>query len=124
MSDRTPGHEAPSAGPRPAAPTPEPTPAQPETAEPTPPAEARPAAAAAAASGPRTFDPERLTLFSDAVMAIAITLLVIDLRVPELGPDPTEAALEAALRSLVPQLFAFFLSFVVIAVWWNGHRRR
>lgn len=126
MSDRTPGQEAPSAGPGPTpGPTPTPTPAEPtqvepRTAEPKS-AEARPAAAGASAS--RTFDPERLTLFSDAVMAIAITLLVIDLRVPELGPDPTEAALEAALRSLVPQLFAFFLSFVVIAVWWNGHHR-
>jgi TMEM175 potassium channel family protein len=71
----------------------------------------------------RHFDPERLSFFSDAVMAIAITLLVVDLRVPELGPKPTDAALQAALRELVPGFFAFFLSFAVIAVWWNGHHR-
>ena len=121
MSDGTPANEVRSAGPRPVGSEPpeakpaEPVPAQPKPAEPGP--------TSPGAPGSRTFDPERLTLFSDAVMAIAITLLVIDLRVPELGPDPTEAALEAALRSLVPQLFAFVLSFVVIAVWWNGHHR-
>ncbi len=108
MSDGTPANEVRSAGPRPVESEPpeakpaEPVPAQPKPAEPGP--------TSPGAPGSRTFDPERLTLFSDAVMAIAITLLVIDLRVPELGPDPTEAALEAALRSLVPQLFAFVLS--------------
>jgi TMEM175 potassium channel family protein len=69
------------------------------------------------------FDPERLAFFSDAVMAIAITILIIDIRAPDLGDRTTEAALEAALRSLTPQFLAFLLSFAVIAIWWNSHHR-
>jgi uncharacterized membrane protein len=68
-----------------------------------------------------TLDVERLVFFSDAVIAIAITLLVIDLRVPEtLGSD---AALRDALVQLLPSLLSFFLSFGVIALWWMGHHR-
>lgn len=71
----------------------------------------------------RRFDPERLAFFSDAVMAIAITLLIIDVRVPDLPAPATDAQLQAALGSLVPQFLAFLLSFAVIAVWWNSHHR-
>lgn len=56
-------------------------------------------------------------------MAIAITILIIDIHTPDLGGRPTEAALEAALRSLTPQFLAFLLSFAVIAIWWNSHHR-
>ena len=54
-------------------------------------------------------DLDRLVFFSDAVMAIAITLLVIDLRLPDLPPITTEADLRAALLELGPRLFAFRL---------------
>ncbi|HYN49062.1 MAG TPA: TMEM175 family protein [Candidatus Nanopelagicales bacterium] len=67
---------------------------------------------------------ERLIFFSDAVMAIAITLLVIDLRLPEtLEQTATAADLRAALEGLGPRFLSVALSFMVIAVWWVGHNR-
>lgn len=71
----------------------------------------------------RARDLERLVFFSDAVIAIAITLLVIDLRLPELPPITTDAELRAAIVDLAPRLFSFFLSFIVIGMWWTTHHR-
>ncbi len=68
-------------------------------------------------------DLDRLVFFSDAVMAIAITLLVIDLRLPDLPPITTDAELRAAMADLAPRLFSFFLSFTVIGMWWTTHHR-
>jgi uncharacterized membrane protein len=65
---------------------------------------------------------ERVIFFSDAVFAIAITLLVLDVRLPDLIAN-TNAAL---IRSLVEEgasLAAFALSFAVIAAFWIGHMR-
>lgn len=67
---------------------------------------------------------ERLIYFSDAVMAIAITLLVIELRIPEaLGQTATDAELRSALEDLGQSFLSVMLSFMVIAVWWIGHNR-
>lgn len=63
---------------------------------------------------------DRLVFFSDAVFAIALTLLVIDLKVPQAG---TETAWEV----LVDQWQAFFayaLSFTIIAINWMAHHRK
>jgi uncharacterized membrane protein len=69
------------------------------------------------------FGLERLVFFSDAVMAIAITLLVIDVRLPTIvGPD-TNDRIVGAIQDVLPELFAFTISFVVIAVFWLGHYR-
>ena len=67
------------------------------------------------------FDVERLVFFSDAVFAISITLLVIELSVPERLAGDTE--LREALIELLPSFFSFFLSFAVIALWWLSHHR-
>ena len=63
---------------------------------------------------------ERLTFFSDAVVAIAITLLAIDLPVPE---GSTTAELFASMAADGVDHLAFLISFVVIANHWRAHHR-
>lgn len=69
------------------------------------------------------FTLERIVFFSDAVFAIAITLLSIDLRLPALPVGQTDATLLDALGSLWPSFMALVLSFTVIAAYWIGHYR-
>jgi uncharacterized membrane protein len=70
-----------------------------------------------------TRDPDRLVLFSDAVVAIAITLLVLPL--VELVPEAQDKHLAAVdvITEHKPQIFSFLLSFVVISSFWLGHHR-
>lgn len=67
---------------------------------------------------------ERLVFFSDAVFAIAITLLVVDLRVPEMAGQVSDARLADAVAKLSPRIFAYGLSFAVIGLYWLTHWRR
>ncbi|MEP7230600.1 MAG: TMEM175 family protein [Ginsengibacter sp.] len=71
----------------------------------------------------KEFQLERLILFSDAVFAIAITLLVIDLKIPELSEPVTELKLVNALLSLLPKIIGFLLSFFLIGLYWTIHHR-
>ena len=66
---------------------------------------------------------ERLVFFSDAVFAIALTLLAIDLRLPATAEVTTPAQLIDALVAVGPQLYSFSLSFIVIILLWVGHYR-
>jgi uncharacterized membrane protein len=56
----------------------------------------------------------RLEAFSDGVIAILITIMVLELRVPH------EATLEA-LEPLVPIFLTYVMSFVYLAIYWNNH---
>ena len=67
---------------------------------------------------------ERLVFFSDAVYAIAITLLVIDLRLPEGSGELSNAALAQALGAMWPQLLSYVLSFLVIGSFWSNHHHK
>jgi len=67
---------------------------------------------------------ERLVFFSDAVFAIAITLLIIEVRLPALPEDPTDDDILAALRATLPSIFAYVLSFATIGLYWLSHWRR
>jgi uncharacterized membrane protein len=64
---------------------------------------------------------ERVVFFSDAVFAIAMTLLVIDLRVPDVDNGETSGEV---IVSLLPGFLAYVISFAVIALNWNGHHRK
>ena len=69
----------------------------------------------------RGTDVERTVFFSDAVFAIAITLLALEIRVPEGAEDP--AALREALLELWPRFFSFFISFWFVGTYWVAHHR-
>ena len=66
---------------------------------------------------------ERLILFSDAVFAIAVTLLALGLHLPPRPGGYDDASLVAAIPDLGPALLAYALSFFVIAMFWMGHLR-
>jgi uncharacterized membrane protein len=67
----------------------------------------------------RTHDPSRVLALSDGVFAIVITLLVLEIHVPELTPGQT---LREAMREVRPSFVAFLISFVIVAISWAGHR--
>lgn len=67
-----------------------------------------------------TVTPERLLAFGDAVFAIAITLLALDIDVPNGLP---EERLSDALRGVVPDVGAYLLSFSVIGLLWLAQHR-
>lgn len=57
-------------------------------------------------------------MFSDGVFAIAITLLILEIRLPEQAEN---VPLAAKLLSLWPSYFAYILSFVMIGIYWVNH---
>lgn len=56
----------------------------------------------------------RLEAFSDGVIAIIITIMVLELRVPE-GAEP------GALVPLLPVFFSYLLSFIFLGIYWSNH---
>jgi uncharacterized membrane protein len=56
----------------------------------------------------------RLEAFSDGVIAIIITIMVLELRVP-VGDSLT------ALRPVVPVFLSYVLSFIILGIYWNNH---
>src|SRR3954449_5960384 len=59
-------------------------------------------------------DKNRLEAFSDGVLAIIITIMVLELKVPH-GSD------FAALKPLLPVFLSYVLSFVYVGIYWNNH---
>src|SRR5215469_15788500 len=62
----------------------------------------------------------RIEALTDGVFAVAMTLLVLDIRVPELQPLAT-AELPLKLLSLWPKFLSYTISFVILGVYWVGH---
>jgi TMEM175 potassium channel family protein len=63
----------------------------------------------------------RLEAFCDGVFAIAITLLVLDIKIPASDEIGTTRELWLALRHLGPSISAFVLSFAIILITWVNH---
>jgi uncharacterized membrane protein len=61
---------------------------------------------------------ERVSAFSDGVFAIAITLLVIEIKVPAVEHD-----LAQALLAKWPSYLGYLVSFIIIGIWWVNHHR-
>ena len=65
-------------------------------------------------------DLDRVVLFSDAVFAIAMTVLALSLHLPASTP---QAGVAHALRASIPSILVYFLSFTVIGRYWLLHHR-
>jgi uncharacterized membrane protein len=67
------------------------------------------------------FQVERIAFFSDAIFAIAITLLVIDFRIPEVTKNSNYAEIWHEVIALKYKFFALILSFALISNYWMRH---
>lgn len=63
----------------------------------------------------------RLEAFSDGVIAIVITLLVLEIHVPSFPPNGGSREMVSLLLGLAPHFAAYLVSFLVCAVWWVSH---
>jgi uncharacterized membrane protein len=66
-------------------------------------------------------DRDRIVNLSDGVFAIAITLLILDIRVPDIPENLVGSELPEELLSLWPRYLGYFLSFVGISTFWMIH---
>jgi uncharacterized membrane protein len=69
------------------------------------------------------FSIARFNSFSDAVFAVAITLLVLSIEPFDIPGRITEAEALEGLRSVLPHFYAYALSFVIIGAFWVSHHR-
>lgn len=66
--------------------------------------------------------PNRIEALADGIFAVAMTILVLELHVPELEGVTSEAHLLSALMTLAPKAFSFASGFVILGTLWIGHR--
>lgn len=64
---------------------------------------------------------QRIEAVSDGVFAIALTLLVLDIKEPLSEAIKTEGELLNAFCALTPKFLAYFLSFMTLGIFWTGH---
>jgi uncharacterized membrane protein len=65
---------------------------------------------------------ERLAALSDGIFAVVMTLLVLDLHVPQAAGIATESGLIAALLHLAPRLGIYAMSFLTLGIFWVGQQ--
>jgi uncharacterized membrane protein len=65
---------------------------------------------------------ERIGGLSDGVFSIAMTLIVLEIRVPDPGPIHSDAELWAALTTLAPRIVTYLLSFLTLGIFWSGQQ--
>lgn len=70
---------------------------------------------------PRVEGTIRIEAFSDAVLAIIVTLLILEIHVPHLHDPTSLQAILADVMPLVPKLLSFGFSFLVLCIFWVNH---
>jgi uncharacterized membrane protein len=65
---------------------------------------------------------ERIGALSDGLFAIAMTLIVLEIRVPATAGIHSDAQLLAALGDLAPRFLTYLLSFMTLGIFWNGQQ--
>src|SRR5438093_118107 len=63
----------------------------------------------------------RLEAFSDGVLAIIITIMVLELKVPHAVEQASHTAELADLKPLLPVFLSYVLSFIYLGIYWNNH---
>ena len=64
---------------------------------------------------------DRIIFFSDAIFAIVMTLLILDIQVPSIPADLVSTELPRRVLDLWPEFFSYMLSFLVIGTYWMAH---
>lgn len=64
---------------------------------------------------------QRFEALAEGIFAIVMTLLIIEIKVPEIHHIVTNKELSEAVRELTPLFLSFILSFTVLATLWRGH---
>ncbi|MFA7380449.1 MAG: TMEM175 family protein [Bacteroidia bacterium] len=67
------------------------------------------------------FQVDRIAFFSDAVFAIAITLMIIEVKPPHLEAEANNAAAIEGLLHVLPMFIGVVISFVFIGIFWFRH---
>ncbi len=63
---------------------------------------------------------DRIVMLSDGVFAIAMTLLILDIRLPE---GSSQIPFQDSLGALLPKIISYVISFIMISTYWSVHRR-
>ncbi len=63
----------------------------------------------------------RLEAFSDGIIAFAITLLILEIHIPDLGQGVDNRTMVRAIVALLPNFAVYVVSFLVCTVWWVSH---
>ncbi len=74
-------------------------------------------------SSPTLWSKHRVEGLTDGIFAVAMTLLVIELKVPNAHAIHSQHELAQALADLVPQALSWIISFFVLAIFWTSHLR-
>src|ERR1700744_5620289 len=69
----------------------------------------------------KEFQLERLIFFSDAVFAIIITIMILDVKLPEQLIHPTEDESKQAFIDILPKVIAYAFSFCIVGSFWMRH---
>jgi uncharacterized membrane protein len=66
--------------------------------------------------------PNRIEALADGIFAVAMTILVLDLHVPTLTRDASDASLHQLLVELLPKIASYVFGFMILGIFWVGHR--
>jgi TMEM175 potassium channel family protein len=72
-------------------------------------------------NGGDSLSTRRIEAFSDGVLSIVITLLVLQLSVPVISEKASDMELTTRLLDMLPKLFSYVISFAVVGIYWVGH---
>jgi uncharacterized membrane protein len=67
---------------------------------------------------------ERINAFCDGVFAVAITILVLGIQVPDIPVDRAAVELGPALLKMLPQFAGHVVSFAILGIYWVGHHNQ